>query len=287
MNILRGVMGLGITFVLVGASVAGAQISCLDASDGDPLCAVQVDSEGLVGIGTTAPAADLEVDGSVLFSGGDGDVNLSGSLSISDLTLITGYLDGVQSLTPVQMAAADFDGDGRVTLDDYGMIYQVAFYGKSREEAHRLIHAGYGMETVGKFVVKGQAVVTSHLSASAETIGAPGAEGFLDVHGPILQRSQTLFPDYVFDPEFQLESIEEHAETMWRERSLGAIPSAQVDANGYSVVEVGSLQRGVVEELEKAHIYIAELHERLALQEAALAQALERLERLENASPRP
>jgi len=57
--------------------------------------------------------------------------------------------------------------------------------------------------------------------------------------------------------DYDLESIREHADFMWKNKHLAAIPKAKVDENGMEVVEVGSHRKGIVEELEKAHIYIA------------------------------
>ena len=72
-----------------------------------------------------------------------------------------------------------------------------------------------------------------------------------------------LHADYVFDPEYELESITEHSEFMWRNKHLPAIPKAQVDENGQEIIEVGAHRRGIVEELEKAHIYIEQLHKHI------------------------
>ena len=47
-------------------------------------------------------------------------------------------------------------------------------------------------------------------------------EGALDVNGPIYQRGAVLHADYVFEEDYELESIEEHAEFMWKHRLCGA-----------------------------------------------------------------
>ncbi len=95
-------------------------------------------------------------------------------------------------------------------------------------------------------------------------IGTNTPLGKLDVDGSIYQRGGILHADYVFEDDYQLESIKEHTEFMWREKHLSAIPKAKVDENGNEIVEVGSHRRGIVEELEKAHIYISQLEERLS-----------------------
>ncbi|UCG58671.1 MAG: hypothetical protein JSU70_03990 [Phycisphaerales bacterium] len=88
-------------------------------------------------------------------------------------------------------------------------------------------------------------------------------QGMLDVNGSIYQRGSQLHADYVFEPGYELESIEEHSEFMWTNKHLKAIPKAATDESGRQKIEVGAHRKGIVEELEKAHIYIEQLHERI------------------------
>ena len=44
------------------------------------------------------------------------------------------------------------------------------------------------------------------------------------------------------------------------------------DENGQEIVEVGAHRRGIVEELEKAHIYIEQLNNRIKVLEEKLAK---------------
>jgi len=90
-------------------------------------------------------------------------------------------------------------------------------------------------------------------------IGTTTPKGALDVNGSIYQRGSVLHADYVFGVDYKLESIEEHADYMWKNKHLKAIPKQTMDENGQEIVEVGSHSRGIVEELEKAHIYIEQL----------------------------
>jgi hypothetical protein len=91
-------------------------------------------------------------------------------------------------------------------------------------------------------------------------IGTTNPIGRLDVNGSIYQRGVVLHADYVFEPGYKLESIDEHSEFMWQEKHLPAMPKIQKDENGQEIVEIGARSRGVVEELEKAHIYIEQLN---------------------------
>ncbi len=95
-------------------------------------------------------------------------------------------------------------------------------------------------------------------------IGTDSPLGKLDVNGTIYQRGISLHADYVFDPEYKLESIEEHAMYMWKEHHLKAVPKAQRDEHGLEILEVGAHRKGMLEELEKAHVYIDQLNKHIA-----------------------
>jgi hypothetical protein len=81
-----------------------------------------------------------------------------------------------------------------------------------------------------------------------------------------------LHADYVFEPDYELESIDEHSEFMWKHKHLKAIQKRQVDENGMEIIEVGAHRRGIVEELETAHIYIEQLNNRIKTLEEKLAK---------------
>ena len=103
-------------------------------------------------------------------------------------------------------------------------------------------------------------------------IGTTSPDGNLDVNGSIYQRGSSLHADYVFEDDYELESIQEHSDFMWTEKHLRAIPKSQIDENGLEIVEVGSHRKGIVEELEKAHIYIYQLEERISMLEQILLE---------------
>jgi len=103
-------------------------------------------------------------------------------------------------------------------------------------------------------------------------IGTITPYGKLDVNGSIYQRGSQLHADYVFEPGYDLESIDEHSEFMWQHKHLAAIPKVIVDGNGQEILEIGAHRKGMVEELEKAHIYIEQLHNRIEVLEEKLAK---------------
>ena len=84
----------------------------------------------------------------------------------------------------------------------------------------------------------------------------------VDINGNLFVTG-TITPDYVFDPEFSVESIDAHSSFMWENRHLPAVAPAQVNEEGRGIVDVGARSQGLLEELEKAHIYIEQLHSRI------------------------
>ena len=91
-------------------------------------------------------------------------------------------------------------------------------------------------------------------------IGTSTPAGMLDVNWSIFQRGGSLHADYVFEPEYVLETIEEHTEFMWENKHLKAVPKGVKDDEWQDIVEWGARNKGVLEELEKAHVYIDQLN---------------------------
>ncbi|MCP4275718.1 MAG: hypothetical protein GY779_05125, partial [Gammaproteobacteria bacterium] len=54
-------------------------------------------------------------------------------------------------------------------------------------------------------------------------IGTHNPQGKLDVNGAIYQRGGVLHADYVFEDNYKLESIKDHADFMWKNKHLEAI----------------------------------------------------------------
>lgn len=72
--------------------------------------------------------------------------------------------------------------------------------------------------------------------------------------------------DGLFAPDFAIESIDEHAEFMWENSYLeGVGPTAAGEP-----INLTHKTTGLINELEKAHVYIEQLHKRLAEVEAKL-----------------
>lgn len=125
----------------------------------------------------------------------------------------------------------------------------------------RAMYLGWGQTTGRKYIqMRLENDYLLAIGGGRVGIGTNDPKGTLDVNGTIYQKGAAVHADYVFEPGYTLESIEEHAAFMWRERHLKAVPQKQTDDSGQEIVEYGSHMRGILEELEKAHIYIAQLH---------------------------
>jgi len=108
------------------------------------------------------------------------------------------------------------------------------------------------------------------------------------VYGSISVDGTVVHADYVFEPDYPLLPIAEQGAFMMANKHLPAV------GKGEGPVEIVSHQMGVLEELEKAHLYIQQLHgeiealevraaERETAKEAAIAGLTSRLEALEAA----
>jgi hypothetical protein len=90
----------------------------------------------------------------------------------------------------------------------------------------------------------------------------------------------TVGPDYVFAPGFALPSIDEHAAQMIRDRHLPKVGPARVE-DGHGVIDLGAVSHGMLEELEYAHLYIAQLDDTVGKLQGELADRDAQLERMQ------
>ncbi len=84
--------------------------------------------------------------------------------------------------------------------------------------------------------------------------------------------------DGMFEEGYPVESLEEHAAFMWKNSYL---PDVGPTPDGTTKIQVFQKTTGILKELEKAHIYIDQLNNRLKEKSEALIDLRERLARVE------
>ncbi|MFY9609147.1 MAG: hypothetical protein WAU45_11115 [Blastocatellia bacterium] len=222
---------------------------------GAPTSSIDIAASGNVGIGTATPAVLLHAR-----------------------TGIAGEVLRVE----------DTGNAGWIRFDNNGVAKAFVGFGDNNS-----LFAGAGVQSLAvraenALHLGGSATLTMTLTGGNAGIGTTAPAGKLDVNGTIFQRGVLLHADYVFEPTYTLESIEDHSAFMWNNKHLPALGARTVDEKGQEVVEIGARMRGMLEEIEKAHIYISTLNDRIMEKDAALvmlerqnAELAERLARIE------
>ena len=123
--------------------------------------------------------------------------------------------------------------------------------------------------------------VTGGASPMTVESGAPANLLRLTSSGTVEILGDQVNPDYVFEPFYDLETIAEHAEYMFRNKHLPAVGPGHYNEKGEPVILLGRRSQGMLEELEKAHIYIAHLDRDLEAARQQNEDLTKRLERLE------
>ena len=97
----------------------------------------------------------------------------------------------------------------------------------------------------------------------------------------IVDGETLIVPDYVFKSDYKLESIEEHSKQMWSKKHLPAVKSAEEikKSGGYDISE---RREQILEELEKAHIYIDQLNNQINGQQQQINELKTENEELKN-----
>ncbi|MDD4900931.1 MAG: hypothetical protein PHS62_02340 [Patescibacteria group bacterium] len=235
-----------------------------------------------VGIGTITPGARLDVNGLKLFDS---------TPTNAAATTKTGIIFGNNAAIPQGLVSEQVNTNGDIlsfginvpqvgTRDNSrtGGIFRLDTESTSGLQNGQQSFVVWGYPTGGasaytRFIVSLQNGTTLLVPNGGNVgIGTTNPLGKLDVNGAIYQRGASLHADYVFEPGYSLESIDEHADFMWLNKHLRAVPVGVKDENGQDIVNWGERERGVLEELEKAHVYIQQLNERIKVLEAKVKQ---------------
>ncbi len=248
---------------------------------GAPNHSLYVEDGGFVGVGTSTPITDvhvrsgntptlrLEQDGSHGFIPQTWDVAGNESqFFVRDVTYWR-LPFRIKSGAPANSIYVDRDGDIGLGTDSPDANVDVEAEGPTL----RMTNTGEGGGTWDLIMNENNGRLTfNHATASPLKIDPAAQENLfqlgingsdrVDITGNLVV-SGTVTPDYVFESDYDLESLEEHAAFMWHEKHLPAVAPAATNAAGQGLINVGARSQGMLEEIEKAHIYIEQLHQRL------------------------
>lgn len=194
---------------------------------GAPTSSIDIASDGDVGIGTSSPSEALHIQRSsgaanVLVEAGAGNASLD--------------FDGAAS-TDLILDRGNSSSNGRLQLQTAGGLnWSIGMLPNGTPNLH-----------IGP-------------NASTDYIIVNQANGQVTIENDLLVNGTCTGCDAVFQPDFELESIEEHATLMW-ERSY--LPAVGPTPEGEGLINVFEKTTGILQELEKAHIYIEQLHDGL------------------------
>jgi len=198
---------------------------------GAPSSSIDVAADGDVGIGTSSPDASLDIEGS---SGNEG-------IRVTDTNAI------VEEHADMLILTANGGQGFQLEDSDAGRSWF------------------FTQNTAGRFVINSTLGVGNEFNLN-------GANGNLTLLGSIttgMGNTCDAGCDRVFQPDYEVESIEQHAEFMWENSHLqGVGPTPETGGSINLNQKVG----GILNELEKAHIYIEQLHQRLERLEALLEE---------------
>ena len=287
----------GAEYFAIEDSTANRRVFRVDA--GAPANAIRVLSDGNVGLGTATPAANLHIrDGSfpgiILDQDGSGGAsfpaqkwNIRGdhngftiideTAGIAPFSIVPGAPNGTlgvaasgrvgigtgsSSDAPLEVVATPTTiGFGNAVIKLANPAGPVAFQLNPNDDATFWNFAAVASNNQFNISRSG----TGNTEMSLTSAGNMTIFGTLTTGGPTCGGGC----DRVFDDDYDLPSIADHAEQMWKNRYLPAIgPTLQGQP-----VNLSEQYGNMLNELEKAHIYIAQLNERnQALQDRLSAQ---------------
>ena len=277
--------------------------------------ALYVEGDGDVGVGTANPVLDLHIvtgntpalrleqDGSSGFTAQTWDLAgnetnffvrdvTSGSTlpfrifpgaGSSSLVVDADGEVGIGDASPDdRLAVLVGSANGGVTIESTtdGNLPQLTLIEPTRTWRFRVANNGtftFNDGTAGTSPVQVLGAANSNLLIVGGTNTVAADADRVTVNGELFIGASQVTPDYVFEPDYALESIEEHAEYMWSRKHLPGVGGAVV-SGGRHQINVSAQQFGMLEELEKAHVYIEQLHVSLKAKEMQIDELTEGLE---------
>ncbi len=217
-----------------------------------------------VGIGTLSPLADLHIE------------------KTNDATLLINA--DTDNSNESDNCRIEMRQDGNQVIGGIGYIGENgALYTGSIGNSFYMVNEfntplQFGTNSLVRMTIMNDGRVGINTNNPTEMLEVSG--GNIKVTGGSFIDAKMKIQENVFRNNYLLETIEEHAAFMWKEKHLPAVTSAEEinKRNGYDMAE---RREQILEELEKAHIYIHQLNERIKELEARDDKREELIEQLQ------
>jgi len=208
---------------------------------GAPTSSVDIAASGSVGIGTASPNLG----------------NVARALTVAT----PNYTNGTTEFAALELAGAQSSDIAFGVVRFYNKGLVLAQISGARDGADNVGSLRFNTGTSGALGERMRITATGNIGIGT---AAPSAklhvQGDVLVGGNLHVQGACCGPDYVFDPSYRLASIDEQSVYMREHRHLPAIGPARTTADGRAEIDVFQQSKGMLEELEKAHLYIDALH---------------------------
>jgi hypothetical protein len=285
----------GDNYMAIEDSTAGRLVFRVDA--GAPANSLRVDSSGDVGIGVANPVTDLHIatgntptmrleqNGTSGFAPQSFDVAANETnFFIRDVTNGSTLPFRVRPGAPT--SAIDVNASGNVGIGTANPQAELDVFNSGNDTIILLSNTAgsstnnfelKNTQASGRFSIGTQGGTTplkidNGSNTNLMRLGATAAD-VVDIQGNLVLTgtittggSCSIGCDRVFDPDYDLSSIEEHSAAMW---SNGYLPNVGATAET-GQYDLSNKVLRMLNELEHAHIYIAQMHERIATLEKKL-----------------
>jgi hypothetical protein len=250
----NGITGINDSGIIFGNNAGTLNTGFVIAPHQGALSGLRVDQNGNVGIGTSSPDAKLAVNGNISFTGG------SGSLS-SNRSPINGYTNLFLGGAIADQANGSYkvftDGGSNffsaIKMDNWGgNVGAIKFYSGQSTGGTSYNISNAELENYARMTI-----VNGNVG-----IGTTDPKGYkLAVAGKAIAEEVTVklqanWPDYVFEPTYQLSPLDSIKTYIDKNKHLPEVPSAkEMEKNG---VNLGEMNMLLLKKIEELTLYVIE-----------------------------